>query len=202
MVDTVSIREEVLGGGQMEDLELIVRCKNGEKSAFEALIRMYHPLIFKYLCKISGDEMLAEDLVQETFIKMIRNIDKFDPYGKAKFSTYLVCIAKNCYIDYYRKEKNRANDVAIGTDFGMQDLCNMEELVIRKMDNIEVLEAVDQLTDHQKIAIRMKYIDNLTTKEIGELLNVEAKTIKSRIHNGMVILRKMLKGGDADERYK
>jgi RNA polymerase sigma-70 factor, ECF subfamily len=184
----------------MKDIELILGCKNGEKSAFEALITMYHPMIFKYLCKLSGNEMTAEDLVQETFIKMIRNIDKFDTSGKAKFSTYLVCIAKNCYIDYYRKERNREKDVSIEDHFGLKSSHSVEEIVMSKMDNIEVLEAVDQLTDAQKVAIKMKYIDDLTTKEIGEFLNVEAKTIKSRIHNGIVILRKTLIGGDTDER--
>lgn len=184
----------------MEDNELITKCKNGDKLAFETLIGKYHPLIFKYLCKISGDELVAEDLVQETFIKMIRSIDKFDSYGRAKFYTYLICIAKNCYIDYYRKEKKRLKDITFDNNLNMEDCNNVEELVISKMDNMNILEAMDNLTDDQKMVIKMKYIEELTIKEIGEILNIESKTVKSRIHNGMVKLRKMLQGGNFDER--
>lgn len=183
----------------MEDNDLIKQCKDGEKLAFEALITKYHPLIFKYLCKISGDEFIAEDLVQETFIKMIRSIDTFDIYGKAKFYTYLISIAKNCYIDHYRREKKRALDIAINDDLKIADKNNVEEIVIAKLEHSNVLEAIDNLTDSQKMAIKLKYIEELTTKEIGEILNIETKTIKSRIHNGMVKLRNTLKGGDVDE---
>jgi RNA polymerase sigma-70 factor, ECF subfamily len=138
-------------------------------------------------------------LVQETFIKMIRNIDKFDTYGKAKFYTYLICIAKNCYIDYYRKEKKRSKDITIDDNFNLENSNDVEELVISKMNNMNILEAMNNLTDNQKMVIKMKYIEELTTKEIGEILNIESKTIKSRIHNGMVKLRKMLQGVDIDE---
>jgi RNA polymerase sigma-70 factor, ECF subfamily len=183
----------------MEDNELISKCKNGEKFAFEALIGKYHPLIFKYLCKISGDEVISEDLVQETFIKMIRSIDKFDLKGSAKFYTYLICIAKNCYIDYYRKEKKRSKDISIDDHIGFQAGNNIEELVISKMENMNILEAVNDLTDNQKMVIKMKYIEELTTKEIGDILNIEPKTIKSRVHNAVIKLRKALQGGNVDE---
>lgn len=182
----------------MEDNELIMKCKTGEKYAFEALISKYHPSIFKYLCKISSDEFLAEDLVQETFVKMIRGIDKYDLYGRANFQTYLICMAKNCYIDYYRKEKKRFKDISIDESYIIED-CNIEEAVISAMFNDDILGAMDYLTENQRKVIRMKYIEELTTKEIGEILDIETKTIKSRIHNGMVKLRKILQGGKTDE---
>lgn len=89
----------------MGDNELIHRCKNGDKTAFQELISRYHPFVFKFLVKITENEQLAEDLTQDIFIKVIRNIDKFDIYGKAKFSTYVITMSKNSYIDYLRKEK-------------------------------------------------------------------------------------------------
>jgi len=89
----------------MEDKELIYRCQNGDKATFQELISKYHPYVFKFLIKATENKQLAEDLTQEVFIKVIRNIDKFDVDGKAKFSTYASTVAKNCYIDYLRKEK-------------------------------------------------------------------------------------------------
>lgn len=184
----------------MEDNELIKQCKNGEKLAFETLITKYHPLVFKYLCKISEDEFLAEDLVQETFIKMIRGIDKFEIYGKAKFYTYLISIAKNCYIDHYRREKKRYMDISIHDNLTLIDQNDVEEMVITNLEHMQAIEAIDNLTDSQNLAIKLKYIEDLTTKEISEILNIEVKTVKSRIHNGMVKLRNALKGGEMDER--
>lgn len=70
----------------MEDNERIKKCQNGDKAAFQQLISNYHPFVFKFLMKIAENEQLAEDLTQEVFIKIIRNIEKLDIHGKAKFS--------------------------------------------------------------------------------------------------------------------
>lgn len=185
----------------MEDKELVTKCKNGEREGFEALISKYHSYVYKYLCKISDNDLIVEDLVQETFIKMIRNIDKFDIKGKAKFSSYLITISKNCYIDYYRKERKRINDIPIEETLNFEGYRkSIDEIVVDKMYKIEIFDAINDLTVDQQIAIKMKYIEDMTIKEIGEILKVEPKTIKSRIHNGMVKLRKSLQGGNHNER--
>lgn len=185
----------------MEDNEIIKRCKDGEKEAFNELICKYHPFVYKYLYRISEDDQIAEDLVQETFVKIIRSIEKFDPKGSARFSTYLIQIAKNCYIDHYRKEKKRASDVPLDEIIGTKPTeKDITEFVTDKLYNQNVLKLLEDLPEDQQIAIKMKYIEDLTLKEIGDILDVEPKTIKSRIHNGMVRLRKMIKGGEYDER--
>jgi RNA polymerase sigma-70 factor (ECF subfamily) len=90
----------------MEDNELIERCKNGDKSAFQELLSKYNLYIYKYLLKISKDSFLAEDLKQEVLIKIINNIKKFDIAGKGKFSSYIITISKNCYLDYLKSISN------------------------------------------------------------------------------------------------
>ena len=90
----------------MDDIKLIKRCQNGDKEAFQELVKMYHPYVYRFLIRTTGDEQLSQDLTQDTFIKIIRSIEKFDIYGKAKFSTYIITVSKNCYIDYLRKQKN------------------------------------------------------------------------------------------------
>lgn len=89
----------------MNEKELIRQCQAGEKAAFDELIRMYYPYVSKYLLKLTGDETLTEDFVQETFLKMIRTIDQFDRNGKASFATYLIAIAKNTWIDHVRRNR-------------------------------------------------------------------------------------------------
>jgi RNA polymerase sigma-70 factor (ECF subfamily) len=181
----------------MEDNELIIKCQSGDKRAFQELIAKYHPYIFKFLIKIIGNNDLAEDLTQDTFIKIIRNIEKFDINGKAKFSTYVITVAKNTYIDYYRKNKNSIN-ISLDENLNLRAI-DIEEVVFDKIDYEDVMKCFDKLTEEQRLVIRMKYIEGLTLKEIGEKLDLEPKTIKSRIHNGVVKLRKMLWRGEQHE---
>ena len=70
-----------------------------------SLLIMHYTYVSKFLLKITANEIVCQDLTQETFLKLIRNIDKFDVYGKASFATYLMTIAKNCYVDYLRKKQ-------------------------------------------------------------------------------------------------
>lgn len=179
----------------MEDNKLIKRCQSGDKEAFQELISGYHPYVYKFLIKMTGDEDISEDITQETFIKLIRNIEKFDIYGKAKFSTYLITLCKNCYIDYLRKNKKYINNIYIDENLNI-GYTNVEEMVIDKIEYENINKSLEKLPEDQRIVIKMKYIEGLTLKEIGEKLEIEPKTIKSRIHNGIVKLRKLFEGGD------
>ncbi|MDP4121293.1 MAG: sigma-70 family RNA polymerase sigma factor, partial [Bacillota bacterium] len=89
----------------MDEYSLIVSAQNGEKEAFQRLIALYYPYISKFLMKLCKDEILSEDLTQDTFVKLIRGIDHFDIHGRASFSTYATTAARNCYIDYLRRNK-------------------------------------------------------------------------------------------------
>lgn len=177
----------------MDDNRIINRCQAGDKEAFQELIAKYHPYVYRFLVKITDDEDISQDLTQETFIKVIRNIDKFDINGSAKFSTYIITLCRNCYIDYYRKSRKTMSDVLIDENL-MADEAGIEEMVIDKELNQEVERELEQLPEEQRIAIRLKYIEGLTLKEIAEKMGVESKTIKSRIHNGIVKLRKIFDG--------
>lgn len=89
----------------MNEVRLIKQCQNGNKIAFNELITFYYPFVFKFLIKLVCDSEITKDLVQDTFLKLIKNIDQFKIQGKASFSTYLITIARNTYIDYLRKNK-------------------------------------------------------------------------------------------------
>lgn len=71
----------------MNEKALIKKCQRGDKQAFEELIRLYYDYVSGFLLKTTTDSTLSEDLTQETFLKMIRSIEKFDPGGSAAFGT-------------------------------------------------------------------------------------------------------------------
>jgi len=177
-------------------VKLILACQNGEKQAFNDIIALYYPYVSKFLLKITGNEITSEDLTQDTFLKLIRGIDRFDVYGKATFETYLMTIAKYCYIDYLRKNKN---SMLCLDDLEIADSWAVENKVIKGMEIAEMVKAVDTLSWEQAQAIRLKYLEQLTLQEIAEKFNTQPKTIKSRIHAGMVKLRKNLQKGEIED---
>ena len=173
----------------MNDKALIKRCQRGDRQAFDELIRLYYDYVFGFLLKSTADETLTEDLTQETFLKMIRSIEKFDPGGSASFGTWLITIAKNGYIDHLRRNRIHLEDIDL---LPLEDERNVADDVEQKLRYEQIAEAMKTLPPEQALAIRLKYVEDMTLAQIAEQFGVQPKTIKSRIHDGTVKLRKKL----------
>lgn len=175
---------------------LIKKCQNGCKESFNELIKFYYPFVLKFLLKLTSNKDIAEDLVQETFIKIINNIDKFNINGKASFNTYLITIAKNTYIDYLRKIHKELQEIDIES---IPDKNNFENNYFKTENYNLILEKIENLPLVQKEAIKLKYLEGYTLEEIARIQNVESKTIKSRLFEGRKKLKDDLKGMDIYE---
>ncbi len=173
----------------MNDKALIKRCQRGDRQAFDNLIRLYYDYVFGFLLKNTADEILSEDLTQETFLKMIRSIEKYDPGGSASFGTWLITIAKNCYIDHLRRNRIHLEDIDL---LPVEDERNVADEVERKLQYEQIMDATETLPVEQALAIKLKYVEDMTLAQIAEQFGVQQKTIKSRIHDGTVKLRKKL----------
>ena len=173
----------------MNEKSIIKSCQRGDRQAFDELIRLYYDYVSGFLLKNTMDESLSEDLTQETFLKMIKNIEKFDPGGSASFGTWLITIAKNCYIDHLRRNRVCIEDI---DSLPLEDDNNVADEVERKIQYEKVMAAMETLPPEQALAIRLKYVEDMTLAQIAERFGVQPKTIKSRIHDGTVKLRKML----------
>lgn len=177
----------------MNDKKLIKKCQNGDKESFNELIKYYYPIIYKFLIKLTTNKDVTDDLVQETFIKLINKIDKYDINGKASFGTYLITIAKNTYIDYLRKIKKELQEIDIEQ---IPDNINFE-VSYSKKDNYDLLlKEIEKLPINQKEAIKLKYLEGYSLEEIATLQKVESKTIKSRLFEARKKLKRILKGSD------
>lgn len=164
---------------------------------------MFYPYVFGFIRKTIGDPVLTEDLTQDTFLKMIRGIDRFDPSGRAGFGTWLITIARNCCIDNLRRNKINVADI---DELSPNDLALLAKIpdaadeAVRRQEYKQLLLAIDKLPPEQGIAIRLKYEQELTLAEIAERFGVPPKTIKSRIHEGTAKLRKLFKNNGGDDR--
>ena len=175
----------------MNELKVLKQCQNGNKQAFNELITFYYPFVFKFLLKITSKNDIADDLVQETFLKLIKNIDKFDVKGKAKFSTYLMTIARNCYLDYLKKEKKELQNIDI---YEFSNNISSEYDYFKNENYNNLLKEINKLPKLQRVVIKLKYIEGYTLDEIAKIQNTTSNTIKSRLFESRKKLKDKLKG--------
>lgn len=159
----------------------------------EKIYKEYFDIVYKYLIYLTHDKELSEDLAQETFIKMIKYIDKFE--GKSKLSSWLCEISKNLYFDYLRKNKkkklveNKLNDIEI------QSNQNIESEYIEKEDECTLFEKIDSLDEITKRIIYLRIKGELSFKEIGEIIGKSENWVRVNYFRGKQKVKEELDDG-------
>lgn len=170
----------------MEEKDLIKDAKDGNQLALAKLFQQNYSFLLKYLIKVTMNKALAEDLAQETMTKCIEKIHLYNE--KSKFSSWLISIATNLYIDQTRKNKREKN---WQQEQGIRNL--KWQMESRNEEWNDVLTALGKLDDDVRLPIVLKHYYGYSYDEIGSLMKVSPGTIKSRIHNGILTVRKELK---------
>ena len=133
----------------------------------EKIYRDYYDIVFKYVLCLTHDKDLSEDITQETFVKMIKNIDKFE--GKSKLSSWLCEIAKNLWIDYLRKNKRKV-ELNEENTLNIESSQNIENEYIEKENESAVLEKIKTLDDVSQRVMFLRIKGEMSFKEIGDIL--------------------------------
>lgn len=180
------------------DKKLIKEILKGNESAMEILVKRYYDLVHSYVYRSTNDYNIAYDITQEVFIKMMKNIDKYN-LENGKFQSWLLKIAVNTTKDYFRSKtyKQRIENYDI-ENHQIQDSSNVIDIISKKEEAIKIKEAVANLPSLQREAILLKYYNDLKIKEISNITGDNENTIKSRLFNGIKNLKKLL-GGDIFE---
>lgn len=181
------------GGADLTDEQLVNQCKQGNEHAFELIVRRYHQHLCNFVHNYAGEEELAQDIVQETFIKMINNIQKFEYKVNTKFSTWLFTIARNTITDEFRKRKIRQT-ISIEE---FEDKINLleetiEEKAIKNEDKNILKQAIDTLPPELKSIIQLRYYMDLSYKEISTVLASTPEKVKWRLRYAIDKLRKII----------
>ncbi|MBD7985352.1 RNA polymerase sigma factor [Sporosarcina sp. Sa2YVA2] len=173
----------------IEDYILIRKIKMGDTEAWEALVTKYYDQIFSFCVRrCLGDRVLATDLTQNIFLKVVENMDSYKFSGK--FFNYLFTITVNVCNNYYRKKKL--------TQFELDEtiLHSDSEVTINhliKQENINQLQiALNTLPDIQREALILKYYHDLKVKDIAKIMGVGVATSQSRINQGLKKLNQLL----------
>lgn len=177
---------------------IILQVRKGDHNAFGELVELYKDRVFALSYRMLGNRQEAEDVAQEAFIRAYTNIDRYQI--DRKFSTWLYRIATNLSIDRMRKKKpDYYLDAEVAGTDGLTMYSQVSADVQLPEDEVVSLEAQDgihrailSLPAKYRSAITLKYIQELSLKEISEILDLPIGTVKTRIHRGREALRKKL----------
>lgn len=181
----------------LNDNELVQRFIAGDQYSLEILIQRHKGRVFSYILLIVKKQELAEDIFQETFIKVIRSLKKGKYTENGKFVSWVLRISHNLIIDHFRKEKLKgtvSNDSLDIDIFNSQKFS--EDTIEDQMINTQILSEVKDLIqelpeDQQQVIIMRHYLD-LSFKEIAEQTDVSINTALGRMRYALINLRKLV----------
>ena len=179
------------------DQELVKRFTGGDDSAIEILIKRHKNRVFTYIVLIVKNQQLAEDIFQDTFIKVIRSLKEGKYKDNGKFVSWVIRIAHNLTIDHFRKEKqiNTFSNEDYETDlFNSKKLSDgtIEDMLVDQQIVKEVRLLIEELPEDQKQVILLRHYGGLSFKEIAEQTDVSINTALGRMRYALINLRKLI----------
>ena len=189
-------RPLLISDASRTDEELVTRSRGGDVDSFNQLILRWERPIYALAYRVIGREEDARDVCQETFLRAFRSLAGFK--GQAKFSSWLYRIALNLCRDWIRRQR-RAPVSQLPEDIDILEAAaatepteSIEDLVARRELSAVVEEAMALLPDEQRTAIILKEYHGMTFQEIADLQGCPLSTVKTRLYQGLSVLRRQL----------
>lgn len=183
----------------LPDEKLVKHYLNGNTHALERLINKHRDRIYLYIISKVKIQSLAEDIFQDTFFKVIKSLKKGKYNEQGKFLPWVMRIAHNLVIDYFRKSKRISiiQNLKKDSDFDVLNLIsdeskNFEKNILKKEQFKELNYIIDKLPEDQKEVLIMRYYEDLSFKEIADKTNVSINTSLGRMRYALINLRKIM----------
>ena len=181
------------------DEELALLYVKGNNSAFDELLSRTQTKLFTYIMFVVRDHAVADDIFQETFVKVITRLQKGQYTDLGKFIFWITRIAHNCIMDWYRQQQ--ANHIIeVNEDNDLQNLKSVsitdtykEAEMINEQVLFDIKKMVDALPTPQREVVYMRFYQQLSFKEIAELTGVSINTSLGRMRYALINLRRMAK---------
>jgi len=180
--------------------ELVRRFKAGEEAAFTELVKLYEKKVYSYARRMLGNHSDADEVLQETFIRLVRNIKRLK--SDANFTSFVFRIATNLAIDLIRKRQRKTVNVEEGDlEFSGQYQLELakaiptpEQLQERKELMKLIRSAIDQLPPRQRTAILLHDVEGFSKEEVAGMMDCPQATVRSNLHLARHKVRKILSG--------
>lgn len=170
------------------------------RAAFEKIYREQRDAVYGYLLYMTRDEQLAQDLAQETFLKIFVNLHRFK--GESSEKTWCIAIARNTYFSWKRKKRPVLVEEKYGTEASEENR-TPEEMFLQKEKSEMIRQILFGMKEEQRQLLLLRDYEKLSYKEIGELLGLSEIIVKSRIHRARECYRQKYReavaGGENDE---
>ncbi|HPH53395.1 MAG TPA: RNA polymerase sigma factor [Bacteroidales bacterium] len=166
------------------DALLAAKCTKGDNRAREQLYKDYAARVYMLCMRYTGDFTLAEDLMQDCFIRIFDNIRKYDS-SKASLKTWISRITVNLLIDHLRRNKKF---IFVSIDEQRLDIVEPEYDSLMQIPQDVILKMIAELPDSKRTVFNLFCLENYTHKEIAELLGIKEKTSSSILYKARVIL--------------
>lgn len=177
-----------------EDTELLERARAGSADALEQLVRRHQGVVYRFLLGFLKDEDQAADATQDTFLKALDRLDGFR--GDSAFRTWLLVIAKNEALGLIRS-RGRRREESLDETVPLADRSEgPDEVAVRGEELRRVREALDRLPEKQRLSVSLRLFDQLTFREIGELIDSSEGAARVNYHYGIGRLREWLDEDD------
>ena len=182
---------------KLTDQELVKRFIQGDQLSIEVLINRHKNKVFTYIILIVKNQQLAEDIFQDTFIKVIRSLKDGKYRDNGKFVSWVIRIAHNLTIDHFRKEKQIStfsNEDYEADIFNSRKLSDgtIEDILVENQIVSEVKLLIEELPEDQKQVILLRHYGGLSFKEIAEQTGVSINTALGRMRYALINLRKLI----------
>ncbi|MCM1070268.1 MAG: sigma-70 family RNA polymerase sigma factor [[Clostridium] fimetarium] len=181
---------------RLTDEKLVTAFFNGDNTAFDTLLRRHQQRVFTYILNIVKNKDIADDIFQETFVKAITTIKQGRYTESGKFSAWLMRIAHNIIIDYFRQEKSEntmsadqeETDVLNRRDLSEE---NIEDLLVTSQIHTDVRRIMESLPEAQREVLDMRFYRNMSFKEIAEATGVSINTALGRMRYAVLNMRRI-----------
>lgn len=182
---------------ELSDNALVKQFVDGDQAAIETLIFRHKKRVFTYILLTVKNHHLAEDIFQDTFIKVIRSLKTGKYIENGKFISWVLRISHNLIIDHFRKEKllaTTSNDDSNIDLFNSPKFSeeNIEDKLVHEQITFEVRLLIDELPDDQRQVILLRHYQGLSFKEIADLTDVSINTALGRMRYALINLRKLI----------
>lgn len=168
--------------------KLILAIKNQDQDAFASLYDLYSDNLYGIAFKIVKSEEAAQDVLQDSFVKIWKNIQKYDEKQGTIF-TWMLNITRNTSIDYLRKNKNNSNIEIQNAHYHVDDKSSLESQI--NINHIGIEDALKKLPEDQQLMIEYLYFNGYTQQEVSDELNMPLGSVKTKSRSALIKLREL-----------
>lgn len=184
---------------RVSDEELMMRCRSGDAVAFELIVMRFKDQIINYICRFVGDYHQAEDLTQETFLRIYKNAGRYEP--RSKFKNWLYLIATNLCRNEIRDRNRRKTDLFAEASEDKETDClsvlpdfrYMPDRVYEKKEReLIIQQKMNCLPENQRLSLILVTYQGMRYEEIAEIIGCSVGAVKSLVHRSRQNMKKLL----------